>query len=67
MMDLSKRTTHGPLHAVPCAHCGGANDMRDIKDQGLLDNGQAMICDHCGRRSEIVQVAETTIVKVRQS
>jgi DnaJ-class molecular chaperone len=62
---IDPKIISGPISRVACAWCGGANDMRDIKEQGLLEVGQQMVCDHCGKSSEIIEVVETTVVKVR--
>ena len=64
---MTARTTSGPLHAVPCAHCGAAQDMRGLDEQHLLENGQNVICDGCNMPSEIVAVAKTTVVRLRQA
>lgn len=60
------RTTSGPANAVPCAHCGVPQDFRDLEGQSLLDTGHVVVCDDCGRRSEIVGVQQATIVRLRQ-
>lgn len=57
----------GPIHAVPCAHCGLPNDLRKIKDEGVLERGGNMECDHCHMFSEIVAIQPVTIIAVRQS
>jgi len=59
-------TTNGPLHAVPCAHCGTPQDLRILSEQKLLDNGQGVVCDHCNRTSKIVALKEITVVVLRQ-
>jgi len=59
-------TTNGPLHAVPCAHCGARQDLRLLDEQKLLDMGQGVVCDHCKRTSRIVGVRETKVIVLRQ-
>jgi DNA-directed RNA polymerase subunit RPC12/RpoP len=59
-------TTSGPLHAVPCAHCGTAQDMRILDEQKLIETGQGVVCDHCKRTSRIVGVRETKVIVLRQ-
>lgn len=59
-------TTQGPLHAVPCAHCGKPNDMRVLDEQKLIDPGSGVECDHCGRISTIVGVRQTKVVVLKQ-
>jgi hypothetical protein len=60
-------TTNGPLHAVPCAHCGGAQDMRELDAQQLLERGSSVVCDHCKRKSLIVGIREVKVVVLRQT
>lgn len=59
-------TTSGPMHAVPCAHCGTAQDLRILDDQKLVENGQGVVCDHCNRTSRIVGIRETKVIVLRQ-
>jgi hypothetical protein len=41
--------------------------MRGLDEQHLLENGQNVICDGCNMPSEIVAVAKTTVVRLRQA
>jgi hypothetical protein len=66
-MNPAAKATTGPLHAVPCAHCGAAMDMRGLQEQNLVENGQHVVCDACNRPSLIVAVQQTTIIRVRQA
>lgn len=59
--------TSGPASAVPCAHCGAPGDFRDLEAQQLLDTGHSVVCDACGRVSEIVGVQQVTVVRLRQA
>jgi phage terminase large subunit GpA-like protein len=64
-------TTHGPLHKVPCPHCGKPNDFRPLagEEQGMsgwgdqgLETGATIECDHCRRLSKIAGVERITVV-----
>lgn len=59
-------TTKGPVHAVPCAHCGHAQDLRVIDAQKLLDVNAGVVCDHCDKTSNIVSIREIKFVVLRQ-
>lgn len=59
-------TTSGPIHQVPCPHCGKPNDFRALKSQQLIDTGHQMYCDHCGRSMEVVRIATVEVVSVRR-
>lgn len=59
-------TTNGPLHAVPCAHCGHPNDLRELDAQQLVDKGSGVVCDNCDKTSRIVGIRELKIVVLRQ-
>lgn len=60
-------TVQGPLHAVPCPHCGGFNDLREMQAQQLLDTGHRFLCDHCERSMEVLSIRPVTVVVVRKS
>lgn len=62
----SQRTVQGPIHQVPCPHCGKPNDFRTLKGQQLLDTGHCMFCDHCGRSMEVVKIATVEFLVVRR-
>lgn len=62
-------TVNGPVHHVPCPHCGRPNDLRELDSQNLLDTGAEIICSsvdgsagtgHCGR---LFMVSAVRIVK----
>ncbi len=57
----------GPIHAVPCPHCGKPNDFRDLQQQQLLDTGHTVGCDHCGRQMDVVRIAPVTVISVRKN
>lgn len=59
-------TTSGPLHAVPCAHCGAKQDARELDAQQLIETGQGLVCDNCKRTSTIVGVRQTKVIVLRQ-
>jgi len=68
-------TTSGPLHAVPCPHCGKHNDLRELASQNLLDTGHRITCGsikgddvrsgYCGRIFQVTRIQPITIVQVR--
>lgn len=58
-------TTQGPIEAVPCPHCGKANDFRPAQEQQLLDTGSTYVCDSCGRVMQAVGVRNVVMVTVR--
>lgn len=62
----STRTVQGPIHAVPCPHCGKPNDYRTLKSEQLLDTGHCNFCDYCGHSMEVVKLATIEIVVVRR-
>jgi hypothetical protein len=61
------KTTQGPLHAVPCAHCGAPQDARVLDEQKLIEVGQGMICDNCNKTSVIAGVRQTKVIVLRQA
>lgn len=60
------RTVQGPIHAVPCPHCGKHNDFRTLKSEQLVDTGHQMFCDYCGRSMEVVKMATVEFLVVRR-
>lgn len=73
---MSRKTVSGPMHAVPCPHCGRTHDMRDLESQQLLDTGADITCEplegqpdtgYCRRVFTIVGMRPITVVTVRQS
>lgn len=69
----TKQAVRGPLHAVPCPHCGRPNDFRGFAPSGGLgwgdyglEPGTVVDCDHCKRKSQIVHVDKVTLVSLRQ-
>lgn len=92
----SPKITAGPLHAVPCPHCGHKGDYRQLKElgggqsfgrnvrmyrgqdgkldasaegvsTGMLETGNQVSCDKCGRVSVIVAIQTVTVMKLRQT
>lgn len=63
----STRPTSGPVHAVPCPHCGKPNDFRPIRDQMLLVEEAQFDCDHCGRVMEFMQMKSIQVITLRQT
>lgn len=59
-------TTNGPMHSVPCAHCGHKNDLRELEAQKLVEVGQGIICDNCSKQSRIVGMKSVMMVVLRQ-
>lgn len=68
-----KKWKSGPIHAVPCPKCGQKNDFRELAEhlydpitgKPVTKQGLKFTCDHCGKESEIVKVADVTFVSVR--
>lgn len=58
--------TAGPLHAVPCPHCGHKNDCRLLHEQSLLESGHKIDCDRCHRLMLVMSCAPVVMVQVRQ-
>jgi hypothetical protein len=66
-------TVNGPVHHVPCPHCGRRNDLRELDSQNLLDTGSEIICSpvdgapntgHCGRLFAVVGIRAVKFVVV---
>lgn len=60
-------TTTGPVHRVPCPHCGKPQDMRELAAQNLLDTGNDVVCEDCGRVYIITGIAQIMLITVRPS
>lgn len=60
-------TTHGPVNAVPCPHCGKPNDLRELDGQQLLDTGHGIECDVCHRLYDVVGIRTVKVVVLRAS
>lgn len=65
--------TGGPIHGVPCPHCGTPNDLRDLDAQNLLDTGNEIVCSpvdgaigtkHCGRMFVVSRIQMVKVVQV---
>lgn len=64
--------TQGPIHRVPCPHCQGVMDFRELADQesgGLgwgnqLEKNATIDCDHCGKKSRISDIQKITVIKL---
>lgn len=74
-MSQQKRppTSKGPVHGVPCPHCGRPNDLRELDGQNVLDTGAEVICGpvdgapntgHCGRMFMVVSIQRVVVVTV---
>ncbi len=57
----------GPIERVPCPHCSKTMDMRDLRDQNLLDTGKMVECDFCKRWSEICAIQPVTMISLRRT
>lgn len=58
--------THGPIHKVPCPHCGKPNDFRELLTQGdstIFPNTE-VFCDHCGFMMIVKNVQKITVLYV---
>ncbi len=65
--------TQGPIHKVPCPHCGQPLDFRAHAGEELggtgwgeqgLETGAVVDCDHCSRKSRVAAVERITVVKL---
>jgi hypothetical protein len=73
-MAVTKKATRGPTHRVPCPHCGKPNDLRKLaptsRNAGwganMIETGNIIDCDHCGKYSQIARVQSITVVTLRQ-
>lgn len=52
--------TYGTHAALPCPWCG--KDIEDLADRGV-HAGDALACDHCGRRVDIRDVYVTVVAR----
>lgn len=68
-----KSVTQGPIHKVPCPHCGGALDFRAHADgesggtgwgEQALETNARVDCDHCDRPSKILAKEKITVIKL---
>lgn len=55
-MEQHKKAVMGPVSGVPCPWCGGKNDCRELQEQMLLEKGCVIDCDHCKRKSVVVEI-----------
>ena len=67
-----QQTVTGPLHAVPCPHCGHTSDWRELELAGDYGNiglepGTTVSCDHCNLMMRVVGVNRVTIITVRRA
>ena len=70
-----QQVTRGPLHAVPCPHCGRKQDFRSLADSsqggvgwgGMMESGAKVDCDKCGRTAVIHTIAQVTVVKLKKA
>jgi len=65
--------TSGPMHKVPCPHCGkdlnfSAHAGEELGGTGwgdqALEVGATIDCDHCDRQSKVAAVQRVTVVKL---
>lgn len=64
------KSSQGPVHRVPCPHCGFMNDFRNLDSQGLLDTGHSVYCRDddgggCGRLMMVVAVQTIKMIAVK--
>lgn len=66
-------STQGPLHAVPCPHCQQKLDFRAHADSEMggagwgdqgLERGATIECEHCSRKSKILDVQKVIMIKL---
>lgn len=57
--------TQGPMHAVPCPHCGAPNDFRELESH-KAEPGDTAACDACDGVMQITAMQPVTIVRVRK-
>jgi hypothetical protein len=65
-VERSKQKTIGVVHAVPCPWCKHPNDLRDLKEQMLVEKGARIDCDKCKRISEVDAIDNRPRVILRQ-
>jgi endogenous inhibitor of DNA gyrase (YacG/DUF329 family) len=67
------QATQGPIHRVPCPHCGKPNDFRAHADSELggagwgeqgLETGAKVDCDQCGRFAKILAIEKVVVIKL---
>ena len=63
---VARQSTHGPVNAVPCPHCGHKNDCRLLDEQSLLDMGHRLSCDKCNRMFVVVNIQSVKVISVKQ-
>lgn len=70
---MPSKTTNGPIHKVPCPHCGAGNDFTEVaehlKNDGIdeekAETGAKVLCDHCGQKMIVQAVRTITFIWVR--
>lgn len=65
-IQVSAKQVGGVINKVPCPWCGFGNDLRELQQQQLLDNGAEYDCDRCGRIVQVLKIMTVTQVLVRQ-
>jgi hypothetical protein len=78
-MERRKDLSAGPVSATPCPWCGQRNDLSELWDQGVLEEGEVVDpttgrknrgskvdCDHCQRISVVVKIDRAPRVVLKQ-
>lgn len=71
----AQQLVEGTVDRVPCPHCGGANDFREIVENltssssfgEAQETGQKIICDHCDKPMEVVRIRRLVMIGVKQA
>lgn len=65
---VTVKMTTGPIHSVPCPHCGHRQDLRIIRDAAResFEVGAFGSCDKCLRVWDITMIQPVVVVKLRQ-
>lgn len=58
--------TNGPIHKVPCPHCGKPQDFRELNTQEgtTIYPGTECFCDDCGWGIVIAGVQKVTVLSL---
>ncbi len=65
---VAGKATKGPIHAVPCPHCGHPNNLTGLQQQigAAFEPGALLDCDKCGMVSVVVAVQPVVFVALKQ-